>query len=384
MKKAFVCILLGALMLLSLACAQAEGALSALTAEEYASMTAEDLVSRAGIADETALTPEEYVSLVETYRFVDIDYDTLELTDYNSITKDALKLVSKARPNLKTYLALLLESPYPQARGVGYEGISDLFGTSPESVDAVLAALETEEDPYCLLCAVNGLNNQMNARPEVADFIFRMSENEHSAIRQATALAIGNSWSIGVEGTVERIIGLIADEDEGVRKTACAYAGKLHDDAVIPALAAVLADPDQAAIHGDAVRGLAYMWLDYPYHKETSAAAYRATLDYYAASPRNGKVPAWNGISAFNNVNAKNLPEWYTKADYFDADEFFTVMADFIMDPDASSLGKTPAMKAIIALCPEKFTDLDPLMADCEDQKLADSYNKLKSQQTGK
>ena len=382
MKKILIA-LICALMVMGFACALAESVAS-LTAEEYAAMTPEALLAAAHIADQEKLTAEEYVSLLETYRFVPIDDDSLTLTDYQSITRQALDAVSKAQPPQSAYFVMLLQSPYPQARGIAYEGVSDFLGAAEEDVTAVLEALKTEEDPYCLLCAVNGLRNQMKTRAEVADFIFRMADHEHSVIRKAAAVAIGNSWSIGVEGTVEKIITLIGDEDEGVRKSACAYAGKLHDDRVVPALVAVLNDPSQASVHGDAVRGLSYLWLDYPYHAETSEAAYRATLDYYAKTPRDAKVPSWSGIGSFNTVNARKIADWYGKAGYFNADAFFDVMADFIMDPDASSLGKTPAMKAIIALCPEKFADLDPLMAACEDKKLVDSYNNLKSQQAGK
>ena len=45
-----------------------------LTKEKYDSMTAEDLLAMANIQDTQALTDDEYYWLLDTYKFVDIDY----------------------------------------------------------------------------------------------------------------------------------------------------------------------------------------------------------------------------------------------------------------------------------------------------------------------
>ena len=49
-----------------------------LTKEKYESMTAEELLEMAEIADLEKITDDEYFWLLETYRFVDIDYDQSE------------------------------------------------------------------------------------------------------------------------------------------------------------------------------------------------------------------------------------------------------------------------------------------------------------------
>lgn len=77
------------------------------------------------------------------------------------------------------------------------------------------------------------------------------------------AIAIGNTWSIGVDGAVERIIEMMQDEDENVAKLACSGAGNLHDDAVVEPIVNILNDPSKASLHGEAVRGLSYIWLNY-------------------------------------------------------------------------------------------------------------------------
>ena len=381
MKKRFLSILTAAALLLSVMALGLSPAAAAgdLTAEEYASMTAEDLVARAEIADPEHLTVDEFRWLVETYRFVDINYETLEPSDWQSITRQALDQVgSGAWPAKEDWFPVLLSSPYPQARAFAYNRISDLFGAEGSVLDAALKALETEEDPCCLRYATDGLSNEMRTRPEIADFIFRMSRSDNPVLRKQAVYGLGTSWSIGVDGVVERLIEMLKDEDPAVRKAACGRAGDLQDESVIGPLTEILNDPEQCKIHSEAIRSLSFMWLNYPFHKETSEAAYRATMDYYSRKPRTSDVPSWSGIGGFSTVSERNIGDWYALAPYFSADEFFGVMADYIADPDANWLGKKPAMDAIAALCPEKFGDLEAVMAGVEDKNVLSSYEKLK------
>ena len=355
-----------------------------LTREKYDAMTAEELFAMAEIADPEKITDDEYFWLLETYRFVDIDYDQMVLANTDSITKQAIKMTKGG--TLNNLVERLLASEYPQVRGIGYTAIASLFGASNSDIQAVLATLETETDDYCLFCATDGLMNSMKNDPKVAEFIFKMSEHPSPRIRCRAAMAIGNSWSIGVDGAVERIIEMMKDEDQDVRAHAAMYAGKLHDDAVVEPIVEILNNEADAKIHGDALRGLAYMWLDYPTHEHTSEAAYRATLDYYSKTPRNGDVPVWNGISGFNVISEKQIVEnnWYENATYFNADEFTAVMADLIADPDMNWLGKGPAMKAVMVLCPEKFDTLQAAVDALGEQKVTDQYDKYKEELASK
>jgi len=351
-----------------------------LTKEKYDAMTAEELLEMAEIADVEKITDDEYFWLLETYRFVDIDYDEMVLTNTDSITRQAIKMTKGG--TLNNLVERLLDSEYPQVRALGYTGIASLFGASDKDIQSVLTKLETETDDYCLFNATDGLMNSMKNDPKVAEFIFKMSEHPSPKIRSRAAMAIGNSWSIGVEGTVERIIEMMKDEDQDVRAHAAMYAGKLHDDAVVEPIVEILNNEADAKIHGDAIRGLSYMWLDYPTHEHTSEAAYRATLDYYSKTPRNGDVPVWNGISGFNVISEKQIVEnnWYENATYFNADEFTAVMADLIADPDMNWLGKGPAMKAVMVLCPEKYESLEAVVEALGEQKVTDQYNKYKDE----
>ena len=80
----------------------------------------------------------------------------------------------------------------------------------------------------------------------------------------------------------------------------------------------------------------------------------------------------------------KNDKKWFELADYFDADEFFGVMADYIADTDANWLGAISAMNAIAALCPEKFGNLEAVMSGVEDNKVIQAYEKIQDKLANK
>ena len=110
-----------------------------LTKEKYDSMTAEDLLAMANIQDTQALTDDEYYWLLDTYKFVDIDYDKLEMEYFNSITYEALKQCKGGSTH--RIMDRLVTSEYPQVRGVGYGSVSGFFGASDKNVDALVNAL---------------------------------------------------------------------------------------------------------------------------------------------------------------------------------------------------------------------------------------------------
>ena len=378
MKKILLAVLLVAILLLS-ACVSALGASAdGITAEEYASMTPEELLAKLDFANPEDLTAEEYIRLADTYRFVEIDYQKLVLTNTWSITDQVREnLVKFSAADHPEYMPMLMGSEYPQVRAVGYEQVFGVLGADADDLDAAVNALAAETDPYCLYVAVKGVGNEMRTRKEIADFIFRMADHENPLIRKRAAKYIGSRLAAEVEGTTEKIIAMMADEDQDVRGAACQVAGDQQNEAVIEPLVAILNNPEEAKIHWAAVYGLSTLWLDYPYHEHASEAAYRATMDYYSAGPRTGDVPAWAGISGFNMINDRKFSEWPGKGTWFDADAFFSVMADVIADPDMNRLGKEPAMKAILALCPEKWPELEAVMGGVEDEKVLERYTKL-------
>ena len=172
MKKILLAVLLVAILLLS-ACVSALGASAdGITAEEYASMTPEELLAKLDFANPEDLTAEEYIRLADTYRFVEIDYQKLVLTNTWSITDQVREnLVKFSAADHPEYMPMLMGSEYPQVRAVGYEQVFGVLGADADDLDAAVNALAAETDPYCLYVAVKGVGNEMRTRKEIADFI---------------------------------------------------------------------------------------------------------------------------------------------------------------------------------------------------------------------
>ena len=378
MKKMLLSILLAAMLVLLISVSALGNSADEITADEYVSMTTDDLLNRLNFTDPENLTVDEYIRLIGTYRFVEIDYQKLVLTNTWSITDQVLDTIHFSAADHLEYMPLLMASEYPQVRAAAYEQVFGVFGADSGDLDAAINALASETDPYCLYVAVKGVGNEMRTRKEIADFVFRMADHENPLIRRRAASYIGSKLASEVDGTIEKLIAMMSDEDQRVREAACKAAGDQHNEAVIEPLVAILNNPEEEKIHGAAINGLSTLWLDYPYHEYASEAAYRATLNYYSVTPRTDKVPAWSGIPMFNMINKNKFDKWPGKDTWFDADEFFGVMADVIADPDMNWLGKEPAMKAILALCPEKWPELESVMSAVDNEKVLDLYAKLK------
>lgn len=353
---------------------------SELNAESYKSMSAEDLLSH--IANKESVTPEEYIWLVSTYQFVEIKDD---LTLDKNITDEAIKsLDSKAKPSLDTYIGELLESESAQVRGYGISLITSLTGVSSKNLELAKNLIKNEKSPYVLCKATRALSNEAKSNKEIADFLLKMAENENANIRKEAAIALGNSWSKGVDGAVDTIIKLMDDKDQNVRKTACRYSGKLADEKVIEPLVKILNNAEDADIHGDCVEGLVTLWYDYPFFKNTSEKAYNATMDYFKKTPRTDKVPAWTAVGAFRTTSTQDsFKTWKENAKYFNTDELYNVMVDIIKDSNASYLARTSAIDEIKAHCSaEKFAELKSVidsLTDTTANQVKSSYeNKAK------
>ena len=334
---------------------------------DYANITAEDLLSR--IANRDSLTKDEYKWLISTYSYATIKDD---LTLEKNITDEALsKLDSKAKPSLSEILPDLLKSESPQVRGYAISQITSLLGVSKTNLELAKELIKTETNEYVLVKATRALSNEAKNGKEIAEFLIKMASHENAKIRNEAAIALGNSWSIDVDGAVEAVIKLMNDKDATVRKTACKYSGKLADESVIEPLVKILKNADDADIHGSCVEGLTYLWYDYPFFKNTSEKAYKATMDYLKTTPRTEKVPSWTAVGAFKTTSTQDsFKEWKKKATYFDTDEIYDIMVDIIKDKDAAYLARTSAIDVVKAHCSEKqFKDLKTVIDGLTDSK---------------
>ncbi len=345
---------------------------------DYANMTADDLLAK--IKDKDNVTPDEMKWLVSTYSYVKIDEEKLDLED--NITDEAIKkLDSKALPKLDSYISELFKSDAPQVRGYAVSKITSLFGVSNENLTLAKELIKNEKEPYVLKEAVKALRNEGKNDKDIADFLLNMANNQNAVIRKEAAIALGNSWSKGIDGAVDTVIKLMNDSDIEVRKAACKYAGELEDEKVIDPLVKILNNNDEADLHGSCIEGLVDLWYDYPFFKSTSEKAYKATMDYLKKTPRTDKVPAWTAVGAFKTTSTQDaFKEWKKKATYFNTDEVYNVMVDIIKDGDANWLGRTSAIDVIKNHCSEQqFKDLKSVIDGLTDKNASlvqSSYEK--------
>ena len=250
-------------------------------------------------------------------------------------------------PDDESFLETLITSENAKVRAYGFGELggflSDTLGKT------VKETLDKETDQVVLYAAIDSLSS-CGEDPYFAKFFIKMAENENPLIREQAAYAIGNQWSIGAEGMEEAIVKLMKDEDITVQETACSRAGELANDQLIEPLVEILNDPEQIDLHDECIESLMTMWLDSPFYKNTSEAAYRATIEYLSTTPRTEGVPAWDAVFRLRNIDEEDLDEWKTKATYYDSDEICNIMIDILADPEADWLSRNQAISVIIKI----------------------------------
>lgn len=344
---------------------------------DYANMTVDDLLK--DIKDPQNVTLDEFVALVSTLSNVEITED-LELEE--NITIEAINKLSDDGaefPPVEEYVEPLLKNEAPQVRGYAISCINSLTGVSDANIAAAKEMLKNEKDPYVICCAVKALANEGGSDAEIGQFLLDAAKNENSKIRKQAALALGSSWNKDLDGAVDAMITLMNDSDKDVRSMAYEYAGKLADERIIEPIVAMLKDPSLAEFHGNGVKSLVTMWYDYPFHENTSEAAYKATMDYLRTTPVTDKVPDWIAVGSFYSKADSSYDEWRAKATYFDPNEIAEVMTNILKNPDANWNARSAAIKTMAAHCSkETFNALKPVVDGLTDSKakyLQDEYN---------
>ena len=348
----------------------------------YEKMTADDLLKN--IKDQTNVTLEEYIDLVSTLSNVTITED-LELED--NITTEAIQKLrdnDAQLPSPEEYVEPLLKSEAPQVRGYAISNVGSLFGVSDEHIAAAKEMLKTEQDPYVLRCAVKALANEGGSDPDIGQFLLDMAKNENVCVRQQVASALGSSWNKDLEGAVEAEIALMNDSDTFVRKAAYRYAGGLEDERIIEPIVEMLNNEADADLHGDGVESLVSLWYDYPFHENTSEAAYRATMDYLKTAPRTENTPAWTAVSSFSYKSNSSFDAWREKATYFNPDEIAEIMTELVQDTNVNWMARTAAVKTMAAHCSrEDFDALGSVVEGLTDDKakyIQDEYQTRKDE----
>ena len=317
---------------------------------DYANMTEDDLIKKF-IKDEKNITLDEFINLASTYSYATIN-DKLELDE--NITDKAIKKLKDnkaALPAAKEFVEPLLKSDSPQVRGYAFSNIATFFGASDSHKAAAKEILKTEKEPYVIKRAVKALGNEGGRDAEIGKFLLNAAKNENAVVRRQAAVALGSSWNKTLDGAVDAEIKLMKDSDNEVRKAAYEYAGLLGDDRVVAPISEMLKNDADADLHSSGVRGLVWLWYDYPSHKNTSEAAYRATIEYLKTTPGSNKVPAWAAVTSFTNKSNQNYASWRERATYFNTDELYEVMLGIVKNENLSHLARGYACKPVAAHC---------------------------------
>lgn len=309
--------------------------------------TEEGLKSMITTPEKQPLTDEEFEALLLAYSKVNINEKTQELE--SNFVGRVRSEVSRGRKRTDSQAAIvdkLLSYPSPQVRGIAVQQYGGLFGMTAETASKLVKALENEKTPFVLKEGIRTLANELK-HDDVKNFVLGQIDNEDKFVRKSVAISVGNYWSRGFDGVKEAALKLMGDKDEEVRKTILSDVGQLADDSFVPELVKVLNDPAQSKLHGDVMKSLYTMWYDYPQHKNTSKAAYEATVNYLKTKPRTKNIPAWQSVGGIQNRNDKEYAAWKAKATYYNNAEYLKLMMDIAADPDANWLGRTPAIKVI-------------------------------------
>ena len=335
--------------------------------------TEEGLKSMITSPEKQPLSDEEFEALYLAYSKVGINEKTQSLeSNFVGKVKSEVMRGRKTTDSQRAIIDKLLANPSAQVRGVAVQQFGGLFGMSAETATKLVKALENEKSAFVLKEGIRTLANELK-RDDVKQFILGQITNDDKEVRKAVALSVGNSWSKGVDGVKDAALKLMGDANDDVRKTILGGVGQLNDESFVPELVKVLSDPSLGKFHGDAMKSLYTMWYDYPTHKNTSKAAYEATVNYLKTTPRTKDIPAWQTIGGLQNQNAKEIDAWKSKATYYKNADFVKLMMDIAADPNANWLGRGPAVKVIAKIGTK--ADLEKLKAtisanaDDKDQK---------------
>ena len=344
---------------------------------DYKNMTEDDLIKEF-IKDEQNITLDEFIDLVSTYSYATIN-DKLELDE--NITDKAIKKLkeNKAKlPAAKEFVEPLLKSDAPQVRGYAFSNIATFFGASNSHKAAAKEILKTEKEPYVIKCAVRALGNEGGKDAEIGKFLLDAAKNENAVVRRQAAVALGSTWNKTLDGAVDAEIELMKDSDKEVRKAAYEYAGHLGDDRVVAPISEMLKNEADADLHSSGVRGLVWLWYDYPSHENTSEAAYRATIEYFKTTPGSDKVPAWAAVTSFTSKSEKNYAAWREKATYFNTDELYEVMLGLVKNENLGRMTRGYACKPVAAHCTkeqfEAFGEVVNALTDKNAKFIQDEY----------
>lgn len=209
-----------------------------------------------------------------------------------------------------------------------------------------------ERDPAVLRSFVH-LLAKAGAQPKVAAFLVGAADHAEPAVRLEAIGAIAQNR--GIAGGAQKLAQLIErDADPAVRRAACATAGKLGDDALLPVYRQVTATATDPALHAACMEGVVAMFHDHPTFETASEGAYRLFLERLASKPRSSTTPPWTVMSTFcylsHEPDLAKLDAWRARATWFDAAEAKRAIADVVADRAADWKARAAGIESLVGL----------------------------------
>lgn len=351
--------------------AQGETKVEAKAGYDCAPVTVESLVALS--KDGKVVSEDEMYQILEAYQCCTVKEKDLTI-DGKCPAKQAeaqLKKDKKQIPKTKALGEKLAAHPNNVVRGYLAGNYKLYMGGKPDDIKQAMKIFADEKDPFVIKSLLHNLSSDGGSVPELGQFMIAQSKSENPVVRMQAAMDLASPHSKGVEGAVDRCIELLDDPDKGIASRVCSDIGRLGDEKVVEPIVKILSDESKNNIHGGCINGLAWLWLDYPNHANTSEAAYKATLDYLKTTPRTKDIPSWVAFQAFVPLNEDKIGDWKTRATYYKAPEFVSVLVDVVKDPNANWMARSNALKAIAAHGTKAdLTALQDVIAKDKDSKL--------------
>ena len=351
------------------------GEIHGIKLEEYAEMTGDDLIAKL-VKDRAAPTAEEYVAIIDTVEFAEID-DRCSFVE--NATADALKLLKSEKATMPGELdcaEAVLANESAKVRAYYYQQLhNNKFDESVAAYNVILQKILSEKESVAVYQALRYASYNYGDNKDFIDFVIAFSDSTDANIRRAVSFAVQYILTDDKEPLVQMMLKLIKDEDKDVRKEAALYCYRLKDDRFVDVLKEILLDETQADLHPNAGDALCRMWYNYPAHDAHSEAAYKATMEYFRTAFEDTGLPSWQVVSKIAIKGTTNYDKWLADADYFDTEEVVEIMTDIFNDAGKDRLLREQCLK-VVATFGDK-ADLEALQAGIDATENASDKNTL-------
>ena len=224
-----------------------------------------------------------------------------------------------------------------------------------KSLDAIARVAHHERDPRVLAAFVRIAGKHGATNPSAAHLLLAAANHANSDVRLDAISAITAVENRGMRGVAAKLVVLAeTDTDPRVRRAACAQAGRLGTDDVLPLYERATAQVTDPAHYAACMEGLAAMFHNHPSFDTASEAAYRLFLRRIEQTPRTEHSPPWSVMSIFcyfsHEADLERLAAWKHRATWFDANEVKRVLSGVIADRNASMQARSAAIESLVGL----------------------------------